>query len=65
MAVVHSDNEPKDAVRFILDAFQSRRIESFRIDEMLTRCPIEHSNYLVIICAAIALFVAPHACIRM
>ena len=28
--------------KFILDSFHGRRIDGFRIDEMLTRCPLEH-----------------------
>ena len=28
--------------KLILDSFHGRRIEGFRLDEMLTRCPLEH-----------------------
>ena len=39
-----------------------RRTEFHRIDGRLTCCPLEHLNHLVIICAAIALFVATRVC---
>ena len=48
--------------KFILDSFHGRRIEGFRLDQMLTRCPLEHLNYLIITGAAIAVFVVPYAC---